>query len=127
MSIKTLPSMTHVFTINTKGKSSSLPFEGTFTYKRPNIRIQSEIAKTAAILNGGIPGLDEDIVFLHSVLATLKHTLSNCPEWWTKADFGFELEDTNVILEIYKATRDFENEWTNKVWGNQEEEKKVEG
>lgn len=116
MSITALPSMEHTFTVKIEGNDTKQIWEGTFCYKRPNIRIETEIDKTAAILNGGIPGLTEDTVFLHEVLATLKHTLIKYPEWFEKSDYGYELHDSNVIFELYKETRKFEKDWRDKVW-----------
>ena len=117
MSIKALPSMEHVFTIDLKGSETGNKFEGTFKYKRPNLRVQSEIAKTQALLNGGIQGLDEDTAFLHMMIANLRHTLTESPQWWKECDYGYELYDSNVIIEIFKQTREFEQNWINTVWG----------
>jgi hypothetical protein len=127
MSIKALPSMEHVFTVSIKGTDTGQVFDGTFRYKRPNIRKNAEISKTAAILNGGIAGLDEDTRLLHDICATLKHTLMEFPEWWEKSDFGYELHDSNVIFDIYKECMKFEGEWRDKVWASEdkkEDEKK---
>lgn len=123
MSITTLPLMETTFTINVKGADTGQQFQGTFTYKRPNLRAKSNAAKLAARLNEDLRNLDEDTKFIHDVLANLRYTLVNTPDWWQKADFGLELYDTNVIFDIYKACVDFENQWTEKVWGNQDKAK----
>lgn len=123
-SIKTLPSMETTFTIKSQGSDTGKIYEGTFTYKRPNFRIKSEISKTEARLNGDLKNLDEDMAFLHKVLSVLRHTLVNAPDWWVKADYGFDLYDVNVILEVWKACQDFEVKWSDSVWS--EEPKKEE-
>lgn len=123
MSIRALPPMEHTFTVSVEGTETGQKFDGTFTYKRPNLRVKSEISKTAAMLDGGILTLDEDTKFLHSILASLKHTLNKCPDWWKDADFGYELYDVNVILEIYKACSEFEKQWFAKVWEGKDEKK----
>lgn len=115
--IKALPSMEHVFTVQIKGTDTGQVFDGSFTYKRPNIRKNSDIDKTAAFLDGGIQGLDDDTKLLHRILAVLKHTLIKYPKWWTDSDFGYELYDSNVILEIYQECMKFENDWKDKVYG----------
>lgn len=122
MAIKALPSMEHNFTISVKGTETGQQFDGSFTYKRPNLRAKSEIAKTAAMLDGGLKNIDEDTKFLHSILATLKHTITNSPEWWIKADFGFELYDINVILDVYRACSEFEKKWFDAVWLDKKED-----
>ncbi len=117
MSIKVLPPMEHTFSIEEKGSETGQPYAGTFTYKRPSLRVRTEINKTAAILDGGVVTLDEETKYLHTVFARLKHTLSNVPDWWEKSDYGFELYDLNVVLAIYKATKEFDKEWEQKVLG----------
>jgi hypothetical protein len=127
MSIKILPSMEHTFTLAAvKGSETAQIFEGTFTYKRPNLRTRSSIAKTAAMLNEDLKNLDEDIKFLHDVLANLKHTLIKVPQWWTDSDCGYELYDTNVVLDIYAECRKFENNWFESVWVEEKKETKKE-
>lgn len=119
--IKKLPSMEHTFSVELEGKETGQKYAGTFTYKRPNLRIKSEIAKTTARLNEDLKNLDPDIAFMHEVLATLKHTLApgdNAP-WWINSDLGFNLFDVNVILELYKETQKFEKEWFEKVWSEE--------
>jgi hypothetical protein len=121
--VRVLPSMEHTFTVKVKGSETGQMFEGTFTYKRPNIRIRTQINKTAAMLDGGVTTLDDDTKFLHSILARLKHTLMKSPEWWEQADFGFELYDLNVVFEIYKSVEEFEAKWIGEVWEGKEEAK----
>lgn len=116
MSITQLPSMEFVFTIKIKGSDTPTIWEGTFKYRRPNRRMKSEIEKTAAILNGGIAGLDEDTSFFHGILATLKHTLVESPQWWKDKDYGYEMYDDNVAVEMYGKIQEFEKTWRDKAW-----------
>lgn len=124
MSIKSLPPMEHTFSIKTKGSDTGQMFEGTFTYKRPNLRSKSDISKEKSRLNADFKNIEEDTAFLHSILATLKYTIINAPEWWVKSDLGFELYDLNVVLDVYKACQDFETKWRSEVWSEEEKEKK---
>lgn len=126
MSISVLPSMEHTFTIKVEGSETRQIFEGTFKYKRPNIRIRSEIDKTKALLDGGLQNLDQDTQLLHGILSRLKHTLVDSPEWWKKTDYGYELYDLNVILEISKECNKFDSDWMDSVWKESDTyEKKV--
>jgi hypothetical protein len=120
MTIPTLPPMEHTFTIDVRGSDTGQQFQGSFTYKRPNLRAKSNAAKLAARLNEDLKNLDEDTKLLHSILAELRFSLVQYPDWWQKSDFGLELYDVNVVFDIYRACIDFENSWVEKVWGNQE-------
>lgn len=120
MSIKALPSMESTFTLDVKGSETNQAFSGTFTYKRPNLKVKSEIAKTKARLNEDLRNLDEDTQLLHEILATLKHTLIKTPDWWQQADYGYDLYDVNVPIEIYKHCQKFEKEFFDLVWKGDE-------
>lgn len=117
MAIKTLPSKEHVFTIDVKGSGTGQTYSGTFKYKRPTIRVKSDIAKTKALLDGGLE-LDEDTSFIHRVLSSLRHTLVEHPQWWIEQDYGFEMDesDINVLLDIFKECNEFEKSWFDQVW-----------
>ncbi|NIU02219.1 MAG: hypothetical protein GWN01_15355 [Nitrosopumilaceae archaeon] len=115
--MKNLPNMSHVFTVKIKGEETQKQFEGTFKYQRPNLKVDSEIDKTRALLDGGIKGLGEDIRDLHRILATLRHTIVEYPDWWEDCDFGYELYDLNVVLDIYMETKKFEADFENKLHG----------
>lgn len=118
--MKELPNMQHTFSVKVEGKEGGQMYEGSFTYKRPNLRAKSQIAKLAAKLNEDIKYLDEDTRFLHDVIAQLYYTLIDAPDWWKKSDSGMELYDFDVVFEIYKECMKFEKAWMDQVWGNQE-------
>lgn len=127
MAITKLPPLEQTFTIEVKGDETGKIFSGTFTYKKPNIKAKSDIAKTKAALDGGFM-LDAETDFLHRIYATLRHTLIDFPEWWEEEDYGFSLLDTNVALEIYKETIDFEKSWRDAIQtGNSEKSSKTQG
>lgn len=117
MSIKALPSMEHTFTVDIKGSDTGQQYAGTFTYKRPNIRAKSEIAKMKARLNESL-GVDSDTDFIHEMLAYLRYTLiaSDNSQWWVAADHGYNLFDLNVIMDIYKEVKKWDAAWMDKVW-----------
>lgn len=122
MSIKKLPPMETTFSIDIEGQETGKKYSGTFTYKRPNLRAKSQISKTTARLNEDLRNLDEDTQFIHSVLSTLRHTLTpqEGSDWWEKCDYGYELYDMNVILEMYRKCQEFENEWFKTVWAEED-------
>lgn len=120
--MKTLPPMNHTFLVDLEGSETKQKFTGTFTYKRPNLRSKSQIAKMAARLNEDLKNLDEDIAFLHQVLAHLYYTLEphDNAVWWKSSDNGYNLYDVNVVIEIYKECQKFEDKWFKEVWGEPE-------
>lgn len=115
MSVKELPHNEHTFTLKFTGEKTGRVYEGTFTYKTPTNRTMIESKKMAARLSEGLP-LDQETAFMINVFAELRYNLTNNPEWWVKADYGYELEDMDVVLEIYRACRKFENERFEKLW-----------
>ncbi len=121
MAISSLPSMEHSFHINVEGSDTKKRFTGDFTYRRPNNRAKIEIDKTETRLNGDLVNLNEDTKFVNEVYATLRHTLTACPDWWKDSDYGYDLYDLNVALEIFKEVRAFEKKWFDSIWSSDEQ------
>lgn len=105
---KNLPEFQHTFFVDIEGTQTKQRFAGEFTYNHPNLRTISEISKYKARLDGGLTNIDSDTAFIHSMISQLRFTLSDYPKWWEQSDFGLNLYDLNVIVDIYNKTMEFE-------------------
>lgn len=123
MSVTTLPSMEHTFTVSIKGSSTGRVWDGTFTFQVPTLRAESQIEKTRIRLNEGL-SLSEDIDFLHEMVAFLAHTLIETPEWWKRSGTTMDIHDLNVYTELYQECTKFRKEWREKVWSENGEQSK---
>jgi hypothetical protein len=113
--IRELPSFEHTFDIDIVGDQTGKRFSGTFTYIRPNIKNLGEISRYKARLDGDFANLDPVMSALHSMLSRLRFTLKEYPKWWETTGFGLELYDSNVVMELYKCTMEFEETFEKKV------------
>ncbi len=118
-----LPSDETTFNVQIKGETTGRMYEGSFTYKLPDLREESDISKMKARLDEGL-SLDEDMNLLHDILSYLYYTIKKAPEWWTKELSQLKTRDYNVYTTLRKKCLDFEREWTNKVWGDEEKSEK---
>jgi hypothetical protein len=50
-----------------------------------------------------------------TVISALSVRLTEAPEWWTEAKGGLELQDFNVLEEVYKKSVEVEDAHTKKV------------
>lgn len=50
--------------------------------------------------------------------------LTKWPEWWQAADFGKNMQDTNVISEIYRAALKVEADFFNELVGDADKAEK---
>lgn len=110
-----LPNFEYTFALDVKGEESGKRYIGEFTYKRPNLRQSSEIAKFKTRLDGDLTNLDTSISMLHQMLSQLRFCLIKYPDWWSESDFGLDLYDCNVIIELYKEAMDFEKKFDKKI------------
>lgn len=118
-----LPTDQFEFQLNVKGTVTGKTFLGEFTFRIPNLKTQSQSSRHEASLNGDLAQyLPDGIKMLHQMLAYLKFNLVEVPAFWRKADFGHELRDSNVILEVFNKCMDFEREWSEQIWGKPEVE-----
>lgn len=117
MSVTTMPSMEHTFTITIKGNRTKRVYDGTFTFSIPTLKTESDIEKTKTRLNEGL-SLNEELDFLHEMVAFLFHSLSVTPEWWKKDAARLDIHDSNVYVELYQECMKFQKDWQDKVWGD---------
>lgn len=110
------------------GELTKEPYGGKFECKIPNQRIQANIAKYKAFLNGGMDAtLDANTKNLHHMTAYCKFTLVECPEWFVESDYGYDLYDNNVLEAVYHEILKKEEAWLEGIWGKKEDKKEESG
>jgi hypothetical protein len=116
---KKLPDMEIIFTVdNLEGKLSKKVFSGEFKYRMPTLKGRAQADKMRADLNGGLDAaLDKSVLNFHYMIAYLRFSLAEFPDWWKRSEYGYNLYDYNVVEEVYKRCSDFEKDWMLKVWG----------
>lgn len=120
---KSIPDRAKEFEIKVKGALTGEEYEGEFKCQIPRLREQAMIAKEKAFLNAGFDAtLDKAIKSLHHMVAYLKHTIKDAPDWFMQTDYGYDLYDTNVVEEVYHSVLKLEEEWLETVWGKKEDE-----
>ena len=112
-----LPNMQFKFKIQAIGEESGLNWVGDFVYQRPTLKERAMIEVMRARLNGDLVTIDPDIAAYNEAIAHLRWTLKETPDWWKELDFGSQLYDANIILDIYNKCMLFEVEWKNKTHG----------
>lgn len=125
MVTSSLPSMECSFQISTKGEDTGTQFEGSFTYKRPNIKARKDIVLYNQRLRAGEKELTAEFDSLFYMLAFLKYTLVDAPQWWKESNDGQELYDMSPIVEIFTKTQEFEESWRKQVFGEEKPEVEV--
>ena len=115
-----LPSMEYRFDINVLGEESKVNYFGNFLYKRPTIGEKSLIDQMRARLNGDLRTIDDNVALNNEALSYLRFTLREYPDFWKESQFGFNLIDENVLLEIYNKVVQFEADWRKRVYGEPE-------
>lgn len=116
-----LPEFENAFSIESlEGNFTKRKFSGDFKHRIPTLKINAAIDKHFAILNGGLTEdvLPAETIKLHYMIAYLKFTLVEAPNWWKDADYGYDLRDSNVVEEIFNKARSFEDDYIKKVWGD---------
>lgn len=117
-----LPNMEYRFKIQMVGEESQINWVGEFLYRRPSLRERSAIDALRARLNADLRTLNEDTVALNECLSLLRMTLKEYPEWWKDSDFGGDLYDANIVIEIHNKCMAWEAEWRKKLMGGKPEE-----
>lgn len=121
-----LPPMELDFRIEVRGEVSGKMMTGDFKYRIPNLKAKSLAEKKRAELNAGMDSLiDASVGQLHFMIAYLRFTLVESPEWWSKEDYGYNLYDYNVVKAVFDKVEAFEVDYLKKVWGDSDESQKA--
>lgn len=123
--MSTLPTDEFTFTIKLTGFRTKKTYEGTFTYKIPDLGKEAKIEKDYARLTEGL-NLSKDIDNLYYMLSYLANTLAsdNFPSWW-KDFLELEIRDYNIYSELHTKCLELEEKWQKDVWGEDEEPKEA--
>ncbi len=119
---KSIPRFSPYFELpETLGSITKEPYSGRFKSQVPNGRIQANIAKYVAFLNGGMDAtLDQATKDLHKMHSYCKFTLLECPDWFRDSDWGYDLYDLNVLEAVYNGVLGNEERWLEAIWGKKE-------
>ena len=116
-----LPSRESTFFLEVEGSTTKFKYRGEFKLRVPNLKAKALAEKRRAELNGPQGELlDVTIQVFHSQIAYLAYTIQEAPKWWTLCEYGYALDDYNVVSTLYDAVRDLEEGWSKTIWGYQE-------
>lgn len=106
------------FSIEVIGNESGKTFKGDFTFHIMNLKRKAMADKKRAELNGGMEvSLNPEVLDLHFMIAYLRFALVDAPKWWIEADFGYDLDDYNVIKKVYDECEAYQAEYNEAIWG----------
>lgn len=95
--------------------------EGTFTTKKLSIKSAAAVQVRKVQLNGGFyfdekkpgVGVDEETDYTNYMIAHLEQSLIRKPTWWNLD----ELDDVNLVLEVFKKVAEFEQSFSSPLRG----------
>src|SRR5271168_5160767 len=94
------------FSISTTGKTTGQPFAGEFTVKTVMTRRDEFYAdQERRRIVGPSPENTPAPVGLQGeayMLGQLRARITAAPDWWKNSDAGLDLQDVNVIVEIFE-------------------------
>ena len=118
-----MPSMEYKFQVQIVGVETKKNWVGDFLFRRPTLKERAMIDVMRARLNGDLFTIDPEVRAFNEALSYLKFTLKEFPDWWKESDFGANLYDANVIIEIHNKCIEFEAQWREKVFGKEDANK----
>lgn len=99
------------FTLNVVGETSGDVFKGVFEVK-PNTSLRDTVREDEVrrgLIGSNPDGVDPLVAGICSTVAYLKIRLVKSPKWWEESGFGFNLEDENVLVAVFKETEKIVN------------------
>lgn len=114
-----------VFEVSIIGETTSKQFFGKFRCKEKlSLRDQLNIDKIRRELIGPNPlGADGDTAAIAAMVAELSVRLTEAPTFWTETKNGLDLEDLNVLLEVFQKAMEVQKAYMDEVKKDGEEAK----
>jgi hypothetical protein len=116
------------FTVSIKGETSGENFAGKFTVKTKlshgNQLMQDQIRRQLLGPQpvGVVPG--DRATNTSEILSQLQVRIVSAPSWWTNSDNGLNLDDDNIIVEVFTKATAVEVEYKESIKTAAEEAKK---
>jgi hypothetical protein len=100
------------FSVNIIGESTGKPFAGTFTAKTVLTRGDRFVAdqRRRELLGAGAQDALPDLQLEAYMHGQLMVRIIESPEWWKQSEYGKNLEDANVIVELFNLVREKEDQ-----------------
>lgn len=111
-----LPKNEKTFDFNHVGETTAKKYEGQFTVRcslNMGMKHQLELEKSRLLADFLNP--TSELAGIALILSNLRVKISDAPEWWKQSGGGFNLEDEDVLVELYKALVEKELEYRNEI------------
>ena len=122
MKMNKLPNMELKFSIQVVGDESKINWVGDFLFGRPTLKERAMIEVAKARLNGDLFSIDPETRAYNEAISFLRFTLRESPDWWKESDYGSNLYDANVVIEVYNKCIAYEAAWRQKVYGKKDKD-----
>ena len=107
-----LPKRERTFQFESVGNDTGRKYEGKFTVKTIlKIREKHQLELEKTILQADTKSPTAGLRGISNVLAELRVRVVDGPEWWKQSEGGADLDDENVLLDLYDKTLEQEAEW----------------
>lgn len=91
------------FTVDVKGSDTDRQYTGVFTIKgrltQRDYLLEDQIRRD--VLGPNAQGAGQSAIGISIAVSYLKVRILKAPKWWTDSDGGLDLEDGNILPEVY--------------------------
>lgn len=125
---RSLPKMEKTFELDTVGETTGVEYKGQFTAKCVlSIKDRQAVELEKSRLTADYANPSGTLAAIAAMVASLRAKLIEFPDWWKEVNFGSELLDENVLIEIFEKTEDLGKEWRDSLKKKASEDKDKEG
>lgn len=107
-----LPVNKKSFDFDVVGEDTGMSYKGTFTAKcvlNTNDRHRRELEKTRLQADYQNPSVG--LSGIATALSSIRVRIETGPAWWVDTNYGGDIIDQNIILELYDKCLEMEQKW----------------
>ena len=117
-----LPKNERTFDFNAVGDNFGKAYNGTFTVRCVlNIFERRLLELEKSKLRSDIVNPTPDLIALTTILANLRLRVKEAPEWWKQSNGGDNMEEENVLVELFDKVMEQETLWRKNLKSEKEE------
>lgn len=107
-----LPKRERTFVFEGVGADTGIKYDGKFTVKTIlKIREKHQLELEKTILQADTKSPTAGLRGISNILANLRVRIVDGPEWWRQSEGGSDLDDENILLDLYDKVIEQEMEW----------------
>jgi hypothetical protein len=123
---KSLPNNIKTIHIDVEGETTGIRYEGSFGVKCAlSIRDKQAVEVSKSRLTEDMANPSNSLYAMAAMISILRAKIMDFPEWWKEVNYGSDLLDDNVLIELFEKCEQASEDWRKSLKPKEESKEEV--